>query len=65
MLTLKLGIVPFKFKCRSSLCKCAEMLLRKMTYIFRYFKMLLYFLSMLFSTFLSVRPAGDDMTMLL
>ena len=59
-------IVPFKFKCRPSLCKCdAEMLLWKMTFLSSCFKMLLYFLSMLFASFLSVRTTGDDMTMFL
>ena len=49
-------IVPFKFKCRPSLCKCdAEMLLWKMTFLSSCFKILLYFLSMLFASFLSVR----------
>ena len=58
--------VPFKFKCRPSLCKCnAEMLLWKMTCLSSCFKMLLYFLSMLFTSFLSVRTIDDDMTMFL
>ena len=59
-------IVPFKFKCNPSKCKWdPEMLLWKMTFLSSCFKMLLYFLSMLFASFLSVRTTGDDMTMFL
>ena len=59
-------IVSFKLKCRPSLCKCdAEMLLWKITFLSSCFKMLLNFLSMLFTSFLSVRTIGNDMTTLL
>ena len=59
-------VVPFKFKCRPSLCKCdTEMLLWKMAFLSSCFKKFLYFLSMLFASFLSVRIIGDDMTMFL
>ena len=59
-------IVPIKFKYRPSLCNCdAEMLLWEMTFVSSCFKMVLYFLSMLFASFLSVRTISDDMTMFL
>ena len=59
-------IGSFKLKCRPCLCKCdAEMLLWKITFLSSCFKMLLNFLSMLFTSFLSVRTIGNDMTTLL
>ena len=59
-------IVPFKFKCRPSLCKCdAEMLLWNITFFSSCFKMVLNLLRILFASFLSVRTIGDDMTMFL
>ena len=59
-------IAPFKFKCRQSLCKCdAKMLLWKVKFLSSCFKILLYILTMLFDSFLSVRTVGDDMTMFL
>ena len=59
-------VVSFKFKCKPSLCKCdADTFLPKMTFLSSCFKMLLYFLGMLFASFLSVWTIGDDMTMFL
>ena len=46
---------PLKFKCRPSLFKCdGVMLLWKITFFASFFKMLVYFLSMLFASCLSV-----------
>ena len=58
-------IVSVKFKCSPSLCKCDAEMLWKMTFLSSCFKMVLYFFSMLFASFLSVRTIGDDMTMFL
>ena len=49
-------VAPFTVKCRTSICKCCTEML---------WKMLLYFLSVISTSFLSIRAVGYNMTMFL